>query len=59
MRWERRTSGSSACRQVKGVGPRLAEALVVHLDDPHRFKNGRQVQSRMSGWCPGSSRAGR
>ena len=22
---------------VKGVGPRLAEAVVLHLDDPHRF----------------------
>jgi transposase len=28
---------------VPGVGPRLAEAVVAHLDDPHRFKNGRQV----------------
>ena len=28
---------------VPGVGPRLAEAVVYHLDDPHRFKNGRQV----------------
>ena len=32
-------------QQVKGVGPRLAEALVVHLDDPHRFKTGRQVSA--------------
>lgn len=32
-------------QQVKGVGPRLAEALVVHLDDPHRFKNARQVSA--------------
>jgi transposase len=32
-------------QQVKGVGPRLAEALVVHLDDPHRFKSGRQVSA--------------
>jgi len=28
---------------VPGVGPRLAEAVVYHIDDPHRFKNGRQV----------------
>lgn len=32
-------------QQLKGVGPRLAEALVVHLDDPHRFKNARQVSA--------------
>jgi transposase len=32
-------------QQVKGVGPRLAEALVVHLDDPHRFKTARQVSA--------------
>ena len=32
-------------QQVKGVGPRLAEALVVHLDDPHRFKTSRQVSA--------------
>jgi transposase len=30
---------------VPGVGPRLAEAVVVHLDDPHRFKSARQVSS--------------
>lgn len=32
-------------QQVKGVGPRLAEALVAHLDDPHRFTSGRQVSA--------------
>ena len=30
---------------VPGVGPRLAEAVVAHLDDPHRFKNARQVSA--------------
>jgi transposase len=25
------------------VGPRLSEAVVAFLDDPHRFKNGREV----------------
>jgi transposase len=30
---------------VPGVGPRLAEAVVCHLDDPHRFKNARQVSA--------------
>ncbi len=28
---------------VKGVGPRVAEAVVLHLDDPHRFKSADQV----------------
>jgi transposase len=30
---------------VKGVGPRLAEAVVWHLDDPKRFKNAAHVGS--------------
>jgi transposase len=30
---------------IKGVGPRLAEAVVLHLDDPHRFKTAEQVAS--------------
>jgi transposase len=32
-------------QSIKGVGPRLAEAVVLHLDDPHRFKRGDQVAS--------------
>ena len=32
-------------RTVPGVGPRLAEAVVAHLDDPHRFKTARQVSA--------------
>jgi transposase len=28
---------------VPGLGPRTAEAVVAHLDDPTRFRNGRQV----------------
>jgi transposase len=32
-------------RSVPGVGPRLGEALVAVLDDPQRFKNGKQVAS--------------
>ena len=28
---------------VPGLGPRTAEAVVAHLDDPHRFKTGKQV----------------
>jgi transposase len=30
---------------VPGVGPRLAETVVVHLDDPHRFKSAADVGS--------------
>src|SRR4051812_12915706 len=30
---------------INGVGPRLAEAVVLHLDDPCRFKTGEQVAS--------------
>jgi transposase len=32
-------------QSVNGVGPRLAETVVAHLDDPHRFKNAGQVAS--------------
>jgi transposase len=32
-------------QSVPGVGPRLAETVVAHLDDPHRFKNAGQVAS--------------
>jgi transposase len=28
---------------IKGVGPRTAEAVVLHLDDPHRFRSGDEV----------------
>ena len=28
---------------VPGLGPRTAEAVVAHLDDPRRFKSGKQV----------------
>jgi transposase len=28
---------------IPGVGPRTAEILVAGIDDPHRFKNGREV----------------
>ncbi len=30
-------------RSTPGVGPRLSEAVVAIIDDPHRFKKGRQV----------------
>jgi transposase len=32
-------------RSIPGVGPRTAEILVACFDDPHRFKNGRQVSA--------------
>ena len=28
---------------MPGLGPRTAEAIVAHLDDPHRFRSGKQV----------------
>lgn len=30
-------------RSTPGIGPRLSEIVVAMIDDPHRFKNGRQV----------------
>jgi len=39
----RRDARVSLLRSVPGVGPRLAEALVAVIDDPRRFKNGKQV----------------
>jgi len=30
-------------RTIPGVGPRLAETVVAIIDDPHRFKNAKQV----------------
>jgi len=30
-------------RSTPGIGPRLSEAVVAIIDDPHRFKKGRQV----------------
>ncbi|MCX5653877.1 MAG: IS110 family transposase [Planctomycetota bacterium] len=30
---------------IPGVGPRLSELLVALIDDPHRFRSGRQVSS--------------
>jgi transposase len=32
-------------KTIPGVGPRLSELVVAVLDDPHRFKNGRQVSA--------------
>ena len=32
-------------RSIPGVGPRLAEVVVATIDDPHRFRNGKQVGS--------------
>lgn len=32
-------------QSVPGVGPRLAETVVTHLDDPHRFKSAGRVAS--------------
>jgi len=35
----------SRLRSVAGVGPRLAEAVVAVIDDPRRFRSGKQVGS--------------
>src|SRR5436305_11154 len=32
-------------RSLKGVGPRTAEAVVLYVDDPHRFKSGEELAS--------------
>ena len=32
-------------RAIPGVGPRLSETIVTHIDDPHRFKTAGQVAS--------------
>jgi transposase len=32
-------------QQIAGVGPRLSETIVTHLDDPKRFKTAAQVAS--------------
>ena len=32
-------------QSVPGVGPRLSETLVAHIDDPHRFRTAAQVAS--------------
>jgi transposase len=42
---------------VPGLGPRTAEAVVAHLDDPTRFKNGRQVGA-YSGLVPRQFQSG-
>ena len=43
---DRMAVADSRCSQlmtIPGVGPRLSEAVVATLDDPHRFKNARHV----------------
>lgn len=46
MRWAHQMNACVACgRAIPGVGPRLSETIVVHLDDPHRFKTAGQVAS--------------
>lgn len=36
-------AGVQLLQTIKGVGPRTAEAVVLHLDDPHRFGSGDEV----------------
>lgn len=40
-----RDEGVRLLRTIPGVGPRVSEAVVAVLDDPHRFANGRRVAS--------------
>jgi len=42
---------------IPGVGPRTAEAVVAYLDDPRRFRNGRQV-SAYAGLVPRQFQSG-
>jgi transposase len=45
---DRLAAGDARVRQLQtipGVGPRLSEAVVALLDDPHRFRSGKQVAS--------------
>lgn len=35
--------GTALLQTVKGVGPRVAEAVVAHLDDPARFRSAKAV----------------
>jgi transposase len=42
---------------IPGVGPRTAEAVVACLDDPHRFRNARQV-SAYAGLVPRQFQSG-
>jgi len=44
-------------QKINGVGPRLAEAVVAFLDDPKRFKSGKEVGSYM-GLVPRSYQSG-
>jgi transposase len=36
-------AGAALLQTIKGVGPRVAEAVVAHLDDPARFADGDRV----------------
>lgn len=38
-----RNTAVTLLRTIPGVGPRLSEIIVAVIDDPHRFKSGKQV----------------
>lgn len=38
-----RDERTALLRSIPGVGPRLAETVVAVIDDPHRFKSGKQI----------------
>ena len=54
---QKEESAVNLLQTVPGVGPRTAEALVAVIDDPHRFKNCRQV-SNYVGFTPRQYQSG-
>lgn len=44
-------------QSIPGVGPRLAETVVAFIDDPHRFRTGKQVAS-YAGLAPRQRQSG-
>lgn len=54
---QKEQSAVTLLQTVPGVGPRTAEALVAVIDDPHRFKNCRQV-SNYVGFTPRQYQSG-
>jgi transposase len=54
---QKEASAVTLLQTVPGVGPRTAEALVAVIDDPHRFKNCRQV-SNYVGFTPRQYQSG-
>ena len=58
-RWPTATTRVRCCRRSRASARALAEAVVLHLDDPHRFKQRRPASPATPAWSPSSSRAAR